>query len=129
MSVLKVRDANGKWVSIPSIKGEDGSVETHADRHRIGGEDQLRPKDIGAAEFNHTHSPFDCGAAPENHTHTPADIGASPIGHNHDERYYTETEVDNLLATRAPKHTWGTEDIEAGSPSAEPEGTLHLVVE
>ncbi len=29
----------------------------------------------------------------------------------------------------APAHTWGTEDIEAGSPSTEPTGTLHLVIE
>ena len=29
----------------------------------------------------------------------------------------------------APAHTWGTEDIVAGSPSTEPTGTLHLVIE
>lgn len=29
----------------------------------------------------------------------------------------------------APALTWGTEDIEAGSPSTEPTGTLHLVIE
>jgi hypothetical protein len=29
----------------------------------------------------------------------------------------------------APAHTWGTEDIEAGSPSNEPTGTIHLVIE
>lgn len=33
------------------------------------------------------------------------------------------------LATKAPAHTWGTEDITAGSASNEPNGTLHLVIE
>lgn len=29
----------------------------------------------------------------------------------------------------APAHTWGTDNIDSGSPSTEPNGTLHLVVE
>lgn len=29
----------------------------------------------------------------------------------------------------APAMTWGTQDITAGSPSTEPTGTLHLVIE
>lgn len=56
-------------------------------------------------------------------------VGAAASSHNHDERYYTETEVKTLLATKAPAHTYGTEDIVAGSPSSEPNGTLHLVIE
>ena len=31
--------------------------------------------------------------------------------------------------SRAPAHTYGTTDIEAGSASTEPNGTLHLVIE
>ena len=49
--------------------------------------------------------------------------------HKHDDRYYTETEVNNLLAAKAPAYTYGTEDITAGSASAEPEGSLHFVIE
>lgn len=56
-------------------------------------------------------------------------VGAAASSHNHDERYYTESEVNALLAQRAPAHTWGTADITAGSPSSEPNGTLHLVIE
>ena len=31
---------------------------------------------------------------------TPASIGASPSGHTHDDRYYTEAEVNSLLAAK-----------------------------
>lgn len=40
-----------------------------------------------------------------NVTWTLNDIGASASGHTHDERYYTETEVNNLLAKKADKET------------------------
>lgn len=53
----------------------------------------------------------------------------APADHNHDERYYTETEVNQLLSMKAPTHTWGTEDIEAGSPSPWATGVLSLVIE
>lgn len=56
-------------------------------------------------------------------------VGAALADHTHDERYYTETEVNRLLAEKAPAHTYGTADIVAGSPSSEPNGTLHLVIE
>ena len=48
------------------------------------------------------------GSAAKSINITPASIGAqaagsySPAGHNHDDRYYTETEVNNLLAGKAP---------------------------
>lgn len=128
MSVLKIRGADGKWRSIPSIKGEDGRIETHADRHKIGGEDQLTPSMIGAAEADHTHAPFDCGAAPEIHTHTPAEIGAAEAVHNHDDRYHTKEYLDNQLASKALRNLAGTDDLEAGvSPLNS--GQLYLVYE
>ena len=37
--------------------------------------------------------------------------------------------INSKLNSKAPAHTWGTEDIEAGSASTEPTGTLHLVIE
>ena len=60
---------------------------------------------------------------------TPADIGAALADHTHDGRYYTETEVNRLLEEKAPFPTWGTDDIEAGSASASPTGTVHYVIE
>jgi hypothetical protein len=48
--------------------------------------------------------------------------------HKHDDRYYTETEVDALLAKQAPAYTYGTTDIEAGT-SELATGTLHFVYE
>jgi hypothetical protein len=35
---------------------------------------------------------------------TPANIGASALGHDHNDTYYTETEVDALLAKKADNH-------------------------
>lgn len=43
------------------------------------------------------------GAAPVAHTHTKGDI--TDFAHNHDERYYTESEVDSLLAGKQDTHT------------------------
>lgn len=39
MSVLKIKDGNGKWVGIPSIQGENGTdyVLTAADKAEIAG--------------------------------------------------------------------------------------------
>lgn len=50
-------------------------------------------------------------------------------------KYIEQTLTDSQKAQAranigaAPAMTWGTEDIEAGSPSTEPTGTLHLVIE
>ena len=52
----------------------------------------------------------------------------APANHTHDDRYYTETEVNDLLAKRAPAYTYGTADLTAGS-SPLASGTLHFVYE
>lgn len=52
----------------------------------------------------------------------------APASHTHDDRYYTETEVNDLLAKRAPAYTYGTADLTAGS-STLASGTLHFVYE
>lgn len=104
--------------------------------------------DIGAAASDHTHTAADVGAdasgsaaavqvdlgthtGNKNNPHgvTAEQVGAAAANHNHDSRYYTETEVNNLLAAKAPAYTYGTTDLEAGSASTEPEGSLHLVYE
>ena len=36
----------------------------------------------------------------EGYKPTAAEVGASPSGHTHDDRYYTETEVNNLMASK-----------------------------
>lgn len=56
------------------------------------------------------------------------DIGAAAAIHNHDSRYYTETEVNNLLAAKAPAYTYGTEDLTAGTSTLET-GKLYFVYE
>ena len=52
----------------------------------------------------------------------------APASHIHDDRYYTETEVNDLLAKRAPMYTYGTTDLTAGSSSLET-GKLYFVYE
>ena len=76
MSVLKIKDSKGRWVGIPSIRGEDGTVELHASEHEIGGRDELTPEMIGASRVDHSHTPDEVGAAPKVHTHTPTEVGA-----------------------------------------------------
>ena len=48
--------------------------------------------------------------------------------HTHDDRYYTESEVDNLLAKKAPAYTYGTTDLTAGTSALET-GKLYFVYE
>ena len=41
----------------------------------------------------------------------------------------TNAYLEEQLASKAPTHTYGTEDIIEGSASSEPNGTLHFVIE
>lgn len=131
MSVLKIKDENGNWIGIPTIRGEKGDpgdqVE-HAARHAKGGTDEITPSSIGAAEERHTHSCSDVGAAASNHTHTPESIGAASTSHTHDDLYYTEREVNEMLSEKAPAYSYGTDDLTAGT-SELTTGKLHFVYE
>lgn len=52
MSILKIKDENGKWAGITTIKGDKGDpgdTVAHAHRHAKGGVDELTIEDIGAA--------------------------------------------------------------------------------
>ena len=104
MSVLKIKNKKGEWVGITSIKGEKGD-----------------PGDIAS------HAA--CHASDSTDPITPSQIGAALSDHNHDERYYTEAEVNSLLAQNAPFPTWGEEDIIEGDVSYSPTGTVHYVIE
>ena len=55
MAVLKIKDENGNFRGVPSIKGEKGDpgdTVAHAHRHAKGGVDELLPADIGAVKNN-----------------------------------------------------------------------------
>lgn len=52
----------------------------------------------------------------------------SPSSHTHDDRYYTESEVNNLVNSKAPAYQYSTTDLTAGS-SALTTGTLYFVYE
>ena len=141
MSVLKIKDENGNWVGIPAIKGEKGDKGDPGDAgvapatstelgvvmadpiNGVGvngnGVLYVAPAtDEEIRQLENTNKPIvpanletavravgDTEYAQHGHTHSPAAIGA------------------------APKHTYSTTDITAGSTSSEPEGTLHLVIE
>ena len=68
---------------------------------------------IGAAAANHTHTAgqisglptslpasdvYSWAKQPSKPTYTASEVGAAASSHNHDSRYYTETEVNNLLS-------------------------------
>lgn len=55
------------------------------------------PANIGAAPSSHTHTKSQITDFA--HTHTRSDI--TDFAHNHDDRYYTESEVNNLLANKS----------------------------
>ena len=50
-------------------------------------------------------------------------------GHNHDDRYYTETEVTNLLKNYSPITVFTTEEPIDGATSSYPDNTLICVYE
>ena len=81
-----------------------------------------------------SYTASEVGASPTGHKHTKSEItdfptSMPPTAHNHDDRYYTESEMDTKLAGKAPAYTYGTQDIQAGSASTEPNGALHFVYE
>lgn len=88
------------------------------------------------ADTNTTYTLSSLGAAPASHTHddryyTESEVnnlinGRAPSSHTHDDRYYTEGEVNNLINGRAPAYQYSATDLTAGSSSLAT-GTLYFV--
>lgn len=58
---------------------------------------------------------------------TPANIGASAEGHTHDDRYYTESEINTKLNSKAnSSHTHGNGDITSLDASKITSGTIDI---
>ena len=94
--------------------------------------------EVGARPSTWTPSASDVGAVPTSRTVNgkalsgditlaASDVGAATSSHTHDDRYYTETEVNNLLAAKAPMYQYSTTDIGAGASLAT--GQLYFVYE
>jgi hypothetical protein len=197
MSVLKIKDENGNWIGITSIKGDKGDKGDVVSPEEIGAataEDMEQAKaDIGAL-YNDASVIYQHTANKDNpHGVTPAQIGAvsksgdtvgsltvdgaltvmrsdsnrkaRTVAHNNADkevdfqnygddsnyvslRVATETKglgdaakitqmKDGQFSSFTLLHTgnkekiftYGTEDIEAGTPSPYPNGTLHFVHE
>ena len=87
-------------------------------------------------DTNTTYTLSILGAAPASHTHddryyTESEVnnlinGRAPSSHTHDDRYYTEGEVNNLINGRAPAYQYSATDLTAGS-STLATGTLYFV--
>ena len=43
---------------------------------------------------------YDWAKQPEKPVYAAGEVGAAPSGHTHDDRYYTEAEVNSLLAAK-----------------------------
>ena len=43
---------------------------------------------------------YDWAKQPEKPVYVAGEVGAAPSGHTHDDRYYTEAEVNSLLAAK-----------------------------
>lgn len=95
--------------------------------------DKMGEEDLQAALSGITAEQV--GAAPASHATnksnphgvTAAQVGATPASHASDKNNPHGVTIAQIGA--APAHTWGTEDIEAGSASTEPNGSLHFVIE
>ncbi len=124
MSVLKIKDKDGNWVGIQTIKGDKGDpgdTNPHAERHTYWGEDPITPESIGAATSGEV---------------SEALINASKAnalaGDALQEARAAQSTADAAQAaanSKAPAYTYGTDDVEAGSASPHATGTLHFVYE
>lgn len=67
----------------------DFAPAVHAGQHASGGADPITPESIGAAASGHSHAWSEVTGKPSAFT---------PEAHTHDDRYYTEAEVNSLMA-------------------------------
>ena len=128
MSVLKVKNANGEWVSITSIKGEKGdkgdpggisseefaSVGEAAADAEIKAEDALMQLHEHQADKNNPHgiTAEQIGAAGAGHTHSASEVGAAtaelymvtiPVsGWSGSVPYMLDVTVSGILETDVP---------------------------
>lgn len=73
---------------------------------------------------------YDWAKQPEKPVYAAGEVGAAPSGHTHDDRYYTEAEVNNLLAGKAnTSHTHSMGDISGLSAALANTSTLKLLAE
>lgn len=145
MSVLKIKDENGNWVGIPSIKGETGAsgdAGQHAHRHAKGGTDEITPESIGAATAVEVESVHDIAQnasivaadayvraeAAQSSADTATDIANSAVT-TANSAATTANEAKIIAESKATAYKYGTTDIVAGSASADVTGTLHFVYE
>lgn len=127
MSVMYIRDKNGKLVPVHTIrgaKGQDGTVAfsdlTEEQKASLKGAKGDKGDAFAYEDFTEEQLAALKGAA-----------GKTAYEYARDGGYTgTEEEFAAMLAKEsAPAYTYGTEDIEAGSASTAATGTLHFVYE
>lgn len=108
-------------------QGNDGRLSdsrtptTHASTHATGAADAIAPGDIGAEPAftkNTAHNKnfgTAAGTVCQGNDSRLSDA-RTPVSHNHDDRYYTETETDTLLAGKADtSHNHAASEITSGT--------------
>ena len=115
--------SDGSTTTFQVRNGEDGSSQTIDSSLSTTSVNAVQNKVItgalnGKASSSHSHSIGDVsslqssldGKSDTGHTHTKSNI--TDFAHTHDDRYYTETETDNLLSGKASSsHTHTKSEI------------------
>jgi len=115
--------SDGSTTTFQVRNGEDGSSQTIDSSLSTTSVNAVQNKVItgalnGKASSSHSHSIGDVsslqssldGKSDTGHTHTKSNI--TDFAHTHDDRYYTETETDNLLSGKASSsHSHTKSDI------------------
>lgn len=120
-SILRVRQADGTVIDVPSIvgpagpPGKNGANGQSAYQSAVSGGYTGTEDDLNRALALMTEFINGGGSAAGAHAASHAADGVDPI-------------TPDMIGA-APAYTYGTEEIKAGSTSTEAEGTLHFVIE
>ena len=87
----------------PTYAGDDINLDTGA----LSGATVISDLDFNITSDTSGHI-TDANATYSTRNLTAANIGAAPASHTHDDRYYTETEVNSLLAGKQAAGTYNT---------------------
>lgn len=110
-----------------ALEGKAEKTHTHTSEDITGLDEAMSGALKGKADKEHTHTKkditdfpeslpasdvYDWAKQPNKPTYTAGEVGAAPSGHTHDDRYYTEGEVNELLAGKAASsHTHPVSNI------------------
>lgn len=98
-----------------ALEGKAEKTHKHTSKDITGLDEAMSGALKGKADKEHTHTKkditdfptslpasdvYDWAKQPEKPVYAAGEVGAAPSGHTHDDRYYTEAEVNSLLAAK-----------------------------